>query len=155
GGRFRPAGAVRRGLRSISTVGARVCVSPESAADRPRTRARRGSFEGAEKCLARRETAGQRRRRDARTHDALPQRPELGSFRVYRLGSEMRTDLLYRGSTSQRLSRRDFLSTTADGVYAAALAVLLGRDGLAQASESPHHDLNPRLPHFRARAKAV
>src|SRR5262249_52824847 len=57
-------------------------------------------------------------------------------------------------------SRRDFLLQAGGGFGALALASLLQRDGLLQASEParpmvPANPMAPRLPHFAGRARAV
>src|SRR3954471_19372765 len=73
-------------------------------------------------------------------------------------GTEHRTKFL-RGKSP--VSRRDFFSSVADGLHAAALAYLFGIDllapGGAQASpiEKGVPDLRPKVPHFAPKAKAV
>ncbi len=58
-------------------------------------------------------------------------------------------------STSKRISRRDFFSRLSDGVHGAALASLLTSDLARAEGAGQIHDLKPRPPHFRAKAKAV
>jgi hypothetical protein len=55
------------------------------------------------------------------------------------------------------LTRRSFFGRVAGGIHGAALAYLLGRDlrEAAAADKRPFQDLQPRHPHFPARAKAV
>ena len=73
-------------------------------------------------------------------------------------GTKHRTRFLRETSL---VSRRDFFSSVADGLHAAALAYLFGIDllapGGAQASpiEKSVPDLRPKLPHFAPKAKAV
>jgi Protein of unknown function (DUF1501) len=73
-------------------------------------------------------------------------------------GTKHRTRFLRETSL---VSRRDFFSSVADGLHAAALAYLFGMDllapGGAQASpiEKNVPDLRPKLPHFAPKAKAV
>src|SRR5687768_11362660 len=50
-------------------------------------------------------------------------------------------------------TRRDLFRSIPGGIYAAALASLLGPD--AAAESAPPADLRPRPPHFPAKAKAV
>ncbi len=66
---------------------------------------------------------------------------------------------------TQPIARRDFFSSAADGLTGTALAYLFGRDlyggsGLlaadAQSATAPRlHDLTPKQPHARPRAKAI
>jgi hypothetical protein len=54
------------------------------------------------------------------------------------------------------LTRRSFFSRVAGGIHGAALAYLLGHDlREAAADNRPFQDLQPRHPHFPAKAKAV
>src|SRR5256885_16248142 len=52
-----------------------------------------------------------------------------------------------------RLTRRDFLTTTASGIGMLALASLLGDEGLL-AAEAPADPMAPRRPHFAPKAKS-
>ena len=53
-----------------------------------------------------------------------------------------------------QLNRRDFLTSTASGIGGAALASILGADGLlAQASPGVADPLAPKAPHFPAKAR--
>lgn len=65
-------------------------------------------------------------------------------------------------SNSMTLTRRGFFGSMTGGIYGAALAHLLGRDMLggtrlwaAEGGVDRPADLNPRLPHFEAKAKSV
>ena len=56
------------------------------------------------------------------------------------------------------LTRRAFFTRVAGGIHGAALTYLLCRDGYGASATEPNrsvHNLEPRSPHFRARAKAV
>jgi hypothetical protein len=57
----------------------------------------------------------------------------------------------------EHLSRRSFFTRVAGGIYGAALAHLLSRDlyGVRAAEPRRPHGLEPRSPHFPAKAKAV
>jgi uncharacterized protein (DUF1501 family) len=50
-------------------------------------------------------------------------------------------------------SRRDFLTTSANGVGLAALAALLQGDGLLRGGDGPVNPLAPKAPHFAPKAK--
>jgi hypothetical protein len=53
-------------------------------------------------------------------------------------------------------SRRSFFTLIESGIYGAALAHLLGHDLYgAEKTPGPGHDLQPRVPHFASKAKAV
>lgn len=56
------------------------------------------------------------------------------------------------------LTRRAFFTRVAGGIHGTALTYLLCRDGYGASAAEPNrvvHNLEPRPPHFRARAKAV
>jgi hypothetical protein len=56
---------------------------------------------------------------------------------------------------NQQPTRRGFLTHVAGGIYAAALAHLLGRDRAGAAEPARPRGLEPRPPHFPAKARAV
>src|SRR5262249_43418497 len=64
-------------------------------------------------------------------------------------------DMLPAHLMSRLLSRRSFLQQVSGGIYGAALASLLGQDSVVSADDTPFSDLQPRQPHFPARAKSV
>ena len=65
---------------------------------------------------------------------------------------------MHKSPDKQHLPRREFFSRIGDGLYATALATLLG-DDLFPANPAlagnGTHDLKPRAPHYRPQAKSV
>jgi hypothetical protein len=57
--------------------------------------------------------------------------------------------------SGREVTRRGFFQQVSTLTYGAALAWLLERDGLAAASQASPLGLEPRLPHFEPKAKAV
>ena len=64
---------------------------------------------------------------------------------------------MHESPESQNLPRREFFSRIGDGLYATALATLLGDDLFPAnpALGNGTHDLKPRAPHYRPKAKSV
>ena len=51
--------------------------------------------------------------------------------------------------------RRGLFHRVSGGISAAAIAHLLGEDSSLRATEVPHGDLKPRIPHFTSKATSV
>src|SRR6266404_1989892 len=84
---------------------------------------------------------------------------ELGELPLYRL-RRMTMPSALQPAAKGCLTRRSFFSQVAGGLYGTALTYLLTRDLYgapltAEARTPLPFDLQPRAPHFPARAKAV